>query len=206
MIPENCTTIIFDLGGVFLDIDYQLTQQEFEKIGATDFDSYYTQASQSGLFDNYEEGKISSAHFINKMLDFMPEGTDPNKVVHAWNAMIKEIPVENLALLKKLREKYQIIALSNTNELHIDYFEGKLKKHGANLLMTDFFDFVYYSSILGMRKPHPETFQHICDLHHLDKSKTVFIDDTIRHIEGAKKCGLNTIHFTKGAYNLSSII
>lgn len=205
MIPENITTIIFDLGGVFLDIDYQLTQNAFETLGATDFHSYYTQATQSGLFDDYEEGKTSSAHFINKMLDFMPAGTEANKVVHAWNAMIKEIPAENLDLLKQLRQKYKVIALSNTNELHVDYFEGKLKKHGENLQMSDFFDVVYYSNILGRRKPHPETFQYVCDVNQLDKSKTLFIDDTIRHIEGAQKCGLNTLHFTKGAYQLSTI-
>lgn len=205
MIPTNYTTIIFDLGGVFLDIDYQLTENAFVALGATDFQKHYTQAAQSGLFDDYETGKISSAHFINKMMDFMPAGTEPNKIVHAWNAMIKEIPAENLTLLKELRKNYQVIALSNTNDLHIDYFEGKLKKHGADLSMSDFFDHTYYSNILGMRKPHPETFQHVCDLHQLDKSKTLFIDDTIRHIEGAQKCGLNTIHFTQGAYQLKTL-
>ncbi len=202
---DNINTIIFDLGGVVLDIDYQLTQTAFEDLGATNFQEHYTQAAQNGLFDDYEIGKISSAHFINKVLEFMPVGTEPNKVVHAWNAMIKEIPAENLELLKRLRQSYQIIALSNTNALHIEYFEGKLRKHGENLKLADFFNHAYYSSELGKRKPHPETFQYVCDTHQLDKSKTLFIDDTIRHIEGAKTCGLNTFHFTDGAYNLGKI-
>ena len=202
---DNITTIIFDLGGVVLDIDYHLTQKAFEDLGLTNFQDHFTQAAQSGIFDDYEIGAISSAHFINKVLEFMPEGTNPNKVVHAWNAMIKEIPAENLTLLKQLREKYQVIALSNTNELHIEYFEGKLRKHGKDLHMTDYFDFAHYSSQLGMRKPNPETFQHVCDLHKLDKTKTLFIDDTIRHINGAEECGLNTFHFTDGAYKLNQL-
>lgn len=205
MISEGITTIIFDLGGVFIDIDYNLTLEEFKKIGSDNFHEHYTQAAQTGIFDLYEEGKISSNHFINKILEWMPQGTEPNKVVHAWNAMIKEIPADNLSLLQDLREKYQVIALSNTNDLHVDYFLGKLKKHGAELQMTDFFHHVYYSSDIGMRKPHVATFQHICDLHQLNKQKTLFIDDTIRHIEGAKECGLNTLHFTKGAYQLKDL-
>lgn len=202
---ENITTIIFDLGGVVLDIDYQLTQKAFEEMGAANFQEQFTQAAQSGIFDAYEVGEMSSAHFINKLMEFMPAGTSPNKVVHAWNAMIKEIPAENLTLLKKLKEKYQVIALSNTNELHIEFFEGKLRKHGKNLHMTDFFHFPYYSSQLGMRKPHVDTFQYVCNLHQLDKTKTLFIDDTIRHIEGAQKCGLHTFHFTDGAYQLNQL-
>lgn len=205
MISEGVSTIIFDLGGVILDLDYQLTQQAFEELGTGNFQQHYTQAAQSGLFDLYETGKISTNHFVNKLLDLLPKGTIPNKVVQAWNAMIKEFPAENLELLRKLKGDYQLILLSNTNELHIDFLERKLRKHGAHLKLKDFFSHAYYSSELGMRKPHPETFQHICELHQLNVSETLFIDDTAGHIEGAQKCGLKTYHFTEGACQLNQL-
>lgn len=203
MIPETVKTIIFDLGGVILDLDYQLTEQAFIKLGDETFQERYTQAAQTGLFDLFETGGISSNHFINKLLDFLPRGTNPNDVVAAWNAMILEFPIENLKLLEKLRGDYQLILLSNTNDLHIDYLERKLRKHFPNNRLADFFDVCYYSSAIGKRKPHPETFQWVCDQHQLNVSETLFIDDTIRHLEGAQKCGIQTVHFTQGAKALT---
>lgn len=199
---DGISTIIFDLGGVIIDIDYNLTKEAFENIGIEDFNQYYSQAAQSGVFDDYEVGKISSAIFINTLLDLLPKGTTANQIVHAWNAMIKEIPADNIELIQSLKAKgYQVGILSNTNEIHIDYFERKLQKLGVQHL-EEITDFAHYSSVLGKRKPDVDTFQTVCELHKLTPSKTLFIDDSIQHIEGAKKAGLNAFHFTKGAFHL----
>lgn len=202
---EGIKTIIFDLGGVIIDIDYQLTKHAFEQLGIDDFNRYYSQASQSGVFDEYEVGKISSAIFINTLLDLLPKGTTANQVVHAWNAMIKEIPAANIQLIKELKSKgFRVGILSNTNELHIDYFEGKLRKHGLYHL-SEITDFVHYSSVLGKRKPDVDTFQTVCELHQLQPSETLFIDDSEQHIVGAQKTGLKTKHFTQGAHQLPTL-
>lgn len=199
---DGIKTIIFDLGGVIIDIDYNLTKDAFENLGIDDFNKYYSQASQTGIFDDYEVGKVSTAIFINTLLDLLPKGTTANQIVHAWNAMIKEIPASNIELIKTLKSKgYQVGILSNTNETHIDYFERKLHKHGIQKL-NKIADFVHYSSVLGKRKPDVDTFKTVCELHQLNPVKTLFIDDSIQHIEGAKKIGLNTYHFTKGAFKL----
>ena len=91
---ESIENIIFDLGGVILNIDYQLTENAFKSLGLQDFSSMYTQAAQTGLFDNYEKGKCSTPYFINALLDFLPTNTSANKVVAAWNAMILDFPIE----------------------------------------------------------------------------------------------------------------
>lgn len=200
----NINTIIFDLGGVIIDVDYHLTKIEFEKLGMDNFDVYYSQAKQSHLFDDFETGRISSAIFINQLLDYLPHGITANQVVHAWNAMIKEIPSENIDLLKRLSGKYTVGILSNTNELHIDYFEQKLSHHGIKHL-NEIVDFVHYSSILGKRKPDRETFQTVCEMHHLTPSSTLFIDDSVQHIVGAGSCGIQTLHFVDGAHKLSEL-
>jgi len=202
---ENTKAIIFDLGGVILDIDYQLTLDAFAKLGAKDFNQHYTQAAQTGVFDEYETGKVSSEFFVNKLLDFLPQGTQPNQVVHAWNAMIKELPLENLDVLKRLQGKYRTFVLSNTNDLHLDFFHQLLKKYDPNLKLDDYLEKVYFSSQIGFRKPDPQAFQYVIEQNGLNPAETLFIDDTARHLEGAKKCGLKTFHFTKGAYQLASI-
>ena len=199
MIEHGIENIIFDLGGVILDIDYQLTAQAFKDLGLTDFDELYSQASQTDLFDNFEKGLVSPSHFVNSLLHYMPSGTTPNQVVAAWNAIVIGFPKENLDLLKKLKSKYRIFLLSNTNEIHVQHFTRRLSQTVSETSLDPFFEKVYYSSDIHMRKPNADIFDKVCNDNQLDRSKTVFIDDSIQHIEGAKKTGLNTFHFDKGA-------
>jgi FMN phosphatase YigB (HAD superfamily) len=202
---QNIENIIFDLGGVILNIDYNLTAQAFKDLGLTNFEEMYSQAAQTGLFDCFEKGLCSPSYFVNAILDYMPSGTSPNQVVAAWNAMILEFPTENLNLLLTLKEKYRIFLLSNTNEIHIQYFHRKLSQTVTEDTLVPFFEKVYYSSDVNLRKPDVEIFDKVCNDNQLDKSKTVFIDDTLQHIEGAKRAGLQTIHFQKGARNLTEL-
>jgi len=188
--------IIFDLGGVILNLDYQLTIDAFKKLGLEDFDTMYTQAKQSDLFDRFETGQISSQHFINKLLPFLPNHVTPNQVVHAWNAMILDFPIERLQFIEKLKTEKSIYLLSNTNEIHLDAVNRSLAKVVEKPL-SDYFTEVYYSHEVKMRKPHHMIFDFVCNQNNLDPSKTLFIDDTIGHIEGAKSFGLNTFHLTK---------
>lgn len=203
---ENIENIIFDLGGVIIDIDYKLTTKAFTNLGLTNFDEMYSQAAQTGLFDRLEKGLCSPSYFVNALLDYLPAGITPNQVVAAWNAMIIGFPMENLNLLKSLKDKYRVFLLSNTNEIHIQYFHRKLSQIVPENNLESFFEKVYYSSEVNMRKPDVEIFDLVCDENELDRSRTVFIDDTLQHIDGAKTAGINTIHFQEGAPNLLQIV
>jgi len=187
--------IIFDLGGVIINLDYQRTIDAFHLLGADDFQELYTQASQSSVFDDYETGKISSPHFINKLLDFLPSGISPNKVVAAWNEMILDVPIQKIDLLDRLKSKVPIFLLSNTNEIHMDKVRREWKKTTSQAMESSFHQ-IYLSYQLGMRKPDQEIFQQVCSNHQLDPSKTLFIDDSIQHVEGASSYGLCTYHLT----------
>ena len=110
----NAKHVIFDLGGVILNLDYTKTRTAFEALGLTNFDAIYSQANQSGLFDQFETGACSTPYFINHLLDFLPAGTTPNQVVAAWNAMILDFPIAQLELLERLKNSHRIFLLSNT--------------------------------------------------------------------------------------------
>jgi FMN phosphatase YigB (HAD superfamily) len=184
--------IIFDLGGVLIDLNYQLTINAFENLGITDFKDLYCQASQSGVFDTYETGKISTQRFINEVLHFIPKQCSPNLIVKAWNSMILDFKIDKLNLLLKLKEECRLFLLSNTNALHLDkvYIEwSKISKEP----LESFFDKAYFSHKIGMRKPDSEIFKHLCDENSLDPENTLFIDDSAQHIEGAEKFGLKTL-------------
>lgn len=203
---SSIDNIIFDLGGVIINLDYSLTTQAFQDLGLTNFEEMYSQAAQTGLFDRFEKGLCSTSYFVNALLDYMPAGTTPNQVVAAWNAMILEFPMENIDLLRTLKEKYRIFLLSNTNEIHIQYFNRKLSQLVSEKDLTPFFEKVYFSSEVNFRKPELEIFEKVINDQQLERTKTIFIDDTLQHIEGAQKAGINTFHFQKGARNLKDIL
>ncbi|MFT6500668.1 MAG: putative hydrolase of the HAD superfamily [Crocinitomicaceae bacterium] len=197
MINEKIHNIIFDFGGVIINIDYEVTIEAFKKLGIDNFEALYSQASQSNLFDDIETGKISPQHFINGLLELLPSGISPNKVVHAWNAMLLDIPKGRIELLQNLSTKYRIFLLSNTNSIHIDAALRTWDKV-SDTPIESVFETIYFSHMVGMRKPNLEIFDYVCEQHKLNKQETLFIDDSIQHIEGAKKSGLHALHLTGG--------
>ncbi len=201
---EKIEAIIFDLGGVFIHVDYLATIQAFEKIGFTDAALLYSQGEQAELFQQYEVGRISTAHFINKLLALSNKVISPNQVVQAWNAMIGEFELNSIAVLKQLQENVRIFLLSNTNELHLNLVHSKWNNVDSKPI-DFYFEKIHFSHEFGMRKPHPETFLSVCNQHNLIPENTLFIDDSIQHIEGAQKAGLRTLHLTS-IYDLPTVI
>lgn len=191
-IKKNIKNIIFDLGGVILNIDYNLTSNSFKKLGIRDFDLLYSQAKQNNLFDDFETGKISSDEFRSYIKQFIPNCSDKN-IDDAWNAMLLDLPKDRLNLLNNVNKKYRIFLLSNTNEIHINKFTEYIKTNFGGNIFDDIFENYYYSSDIGFRKPNKDAFEYVIYNNNLIAEETLFIDDSIQHIEGANKIGLNTI-------------
>src|ERR1041385_8056059 len=110
--------IIFDLGGVLLNLDMRKTRTAFHELGMTDFDNHFTQAKQSGIFDLFDCGKISPEEFRKELKKHLPNHISDEQIDAAWNAMLNDLPAERLKLLRQLAKKYRLFLLSNTNEIH----------------------------------------------------------------------------------------
>lgn len=190
---KQIENIVFDLGGVILNLDYERTRQAFNALQISDFDALYSQAQQTDLFDRFEKGECSTPYFINALLNFLPTGTTPNKVVAAWNAMILDFPLEKLNQLEALQKNYRLFLLSNTNDIHLQAVNRSLEKVSAKKL-PDFFEKAYYSHEIKQRKPHAEVFSWVCSENGILPENTLFIDDTAQHILGAKSIGMHTYH------------
>lgn len=182
--------IIFDLGGVLLNINYQLTIDAFISLGIEDFHNLYSQANQSNLFDGFEKGDISTEDFIKGIKSYLPKNISEKDVVDAWNAMLLDLPKERLDFLFELKSDYNTVLLSNTNAIHIDYFHQQLYEVYGKSSLAPYFNEVYFSCDLGMRKPDAEIFETICSNEGFDPAETLFIDDSIQHIEGAASIGI----------------
>ena len=195
---KDFDAIIFDLGGVIINLDYYKTTTAFEQLGLVNFNEMYSQAAQSGLFDDFEKGKHSVPYFVNKLLDYLPSSTSANQVVDAWNAMILDFPLTHLQLLEKLKNSHRIFLLSNTNEIHIQKVHQHLQLVSKHKTLHPYFEQTYFSSDIGMRKPDAEIFEFVLQENNLDPRKTLFIDDTEQHILGAQNVGIQTYHLKKG--------
>ena len=191
---KNIKTIIFDLGAVLLNINYQLTIIEFAKFGVKNTDSFYSNKVQTNLFDEIETGKISADRFL-KSLQKETENASTNELRNAWNSMLLDLPKERIELLKKLKQDFPIYLLSNTNSIHISEFRKKLGETKYQEFYN-LFDKVYYSHEIGFRKPNKEAFQLILDENNLKANEVLFIDDSPQHIEGANKLGIQTHHLS----------
>ncbi len=188
--------ILFDLGGVLINVDYNKTKEAFEELGIDDFNALFSQAQQNDLFSDYETGKISSFHFINKLLELLPAGTSANQVVHAWNAMILDFPIERMNYMEKLAEEAKLYVLSNTNDIHVEKALRNLKKVTPKKL-EDYFTEVFFSHEIGDRKPNVSAFKLVLERMNAQPEDVLFVDDSLQHIEAAKSLGIETIHLTQ---------
>jgi glucose-1-phosphatase len=191
---KGIKNIIFDLGGVVINIDYKLTLNEFRELGFKDIEKVYTQFSQLLWFDSYDRGRISSGEFISGFRKYLGPTTSDEQIINAWNAMLLDFPSERAELLLELKGKYRTFLLSNTNEIHIDYYNGRIQKEYGYPGLQIFFEKDYYSHIVGMRKPDAEIFEYVLKENSLDPSETLFIDDSFQHVEGARKTGIRAYH------------
>jgi len=189
--------IIFDLGGVILNLDYTKTVDEFKKIGLLNFQDLYSQKMQNILFDDFEKGEVSSAEFISCLIDSENLKIKEIDFINAWNAMLLEIPMKKLEFIDALKKDYKVFLLSNTNEIHINKFEDDLKKNNMLNQFYKCFDKVYYSSRMGKRKPDENCFKQVLEENQLVPQQTLFIDDSVQHIKGAKRIGIETFHLEK---------
>jgi len=185
--------IIFDLGGVLLNIDYQKTINAFKDLGIENFDLMYSQASQFNLFDDLEVGKINETLFVNKLKRYLPENTEEEQIIKAWNAMLLDFPLERFEMLKKVSLNYKTYLLSNTNIIHLTEYKKYLDSYFGYENFEACFKKVWLSHEIKMRKPHPETFLKLLAQEQMFIEETLFIDDSIQHVEGAKEAGLNAI-------------
>jgi glucose-1-phosphatase len=188
---KNIRNIIFDLGGVIINLDIPKTIAEFNKLCPLKFEEIYTQAAQSELFDLFDRGSVSPEEFFSKLREKINYTGKEDVMILAWNAMLLDIPQKRLDLLVRAKQKYNTFLLSNTNETHIAVFERNLYlQHGVKNF-EDYFDRVYYSCRMNLRKPDKEIFEFVLKENNLLPEETVFIDDSIQHVKGAGEAGIN---------------
>ena len=184
--------IIFDLGAVILNINYQNTIDEFTKLGIRNAVNFYSKKIQTDLFNQIETGQISGNQFM-QALQKETNNANIKQLEYAWNAMLLDLPDNRILLLKELKKNYTIYLLSNTNSIHIDALKNQLG-NTEWLAFCKLFDKMYLSHELGLRKPDAKIFEYILMEQKLKTKEVFFIDDSQQHITSAKKLGILCHH------------
>lgn len=193
---NNLKNIIFDLGGVVLNLNYSLTVQAFRKyIPDLNEETFFGKAEQLKFFSDYEIGAISTAEFKSQFESHYGTHFQDKVFSDCWNAMILDFPLRRVELLRELRTQGRsVFLLSNINELHEKEVERKFSLLNLSISLEDLFHKVYYSHKISMRKPSEEIFNLVLKENDLNKEETFFIDDSLQHIIGAQKFGIQALH------------
>ena len=193
---KNCKAVIFDLGGVLLNIDYRLTIAAFNELGVKNADLFYSKKIQNPIFDKIEVGAINPKEFLDA-LQKECKNASIEQVENAWNSILLDLPENRLDCIKKLKNNYKIFLLSNTNEIHIKAFRKKIGEKQWEAF-SSLFDKMYLSHQIGFRKPGKEAFQIILEENKIKPNEVFFIDDSPQHIEAAKKLGIHCHYLVAG--------
>ena len=196
-ILNGIKNIIFDLGGVLLNIDPQKTIDAFSRLGMEQLVGDKGLSYDHDIFYQMELGKITSEEFRNGVRKLFSGEVTDDQIDAAWTAMLLDFPVVRVELVKKLRKDFRIYLFSNTNAIHVEKYHSIFRnQHGFEV--SSLFEKDFYSSEIGYRKPSPESYQEIIRLSGINPEESLFIDDSLPNVEAAITSGLKGIWLEPG--------
>lgn len=202
---KNIKNLLFDFGGVIVNIKKENAIKRFKEIGLSNIEDYLNEFRQEGIFLEYEEGKLNSHEFYAEFrrLAGKADITD-EEIDSAWIAFMDGIPEYKLKLLKELRKKYKVYLLSNTNPSIINWACSRsFSPEGEPI--TAFFDKCYLSFEIGFAKPDKEIYEYVIKDSGMNPKETLFFDDGEANIKVAQKLGFQT-HLTDQNEDLKKVI
>lgn len=188
--------ILFDMGGVIIDLNVSATLEAFYNMGFPADLLRYPENYNTDIFFKYETGVISSEEFRDSIRKETGVTFEDAVFDDAWRAMLLDIPQERISLIKQLASKYDIYILSNTSPLHTPVFEKLFQKNGG-ISMNKLFKKCFYSNEIGYHKPDDSSFRFVLENAGIVAEETLFLDDNIHNIKAAQGLGFNAIHISE---------
>jgi len=185
--------IVFDLGGVILDLNVERTFQAFAGLGDLSMDAIKSLADQD-FFKQYEVGEIDDPTFRAHLREELEFKGPEDILEEAWNAMLGPIAKSKFELLDQLAPKFRLYLMSNTNAIHMKRILRIADHFSPQKRFYDYFDKVFLSNEVGERKPNAGFYEYLMRDVSLSPSKTLFIDDLEENIEAARALGWQGHH------------
>jgi glucose-1-phosphatase len=195
----NIKNVLFDLGGVILDIDPARGLEAFRKLGVPDMVASNIRYNEKDIFLEFEKGLISEKQFIEKIKQMSGVHMIDEEVLAAWNTILQDLPKERVDMLHKLHHssRFRVFLLSNTNPTHIRLSNQMLREQTGIESLEILCEKAYYSYRLQMRKPDAEIFHYVLDDSSLKPEETLFVDDSKVNIDAARQLGIESFHLSE---------
>lgn len=193
---KGIKNIIFDFGGIIVDLDRQATVQAFGKLGFDTAEAYIGNYVQRGAFSAMETGQMSAKEFCDHISAQAGHPLPPEEIFRAWNRMLVRIPLHRLQLIRSLRPRFRTYLLSNTNAIHWDYSCHRLLA-AAGIGMEDCFDRIFLSFKMHLMKPDSNIFRKVMEETKVQPGETLFIDDSEENCRTAERLGMQVFHSQK---------
>jgi putative hydrolase of the HAD superfamily len=203
LVPHEIKNLIFDLGGVIINLDVNRTFQAFADLASRSLEEVKSNISEKRFFNEYEKGLLTDDEFRANIRTLLNTNVTDAQIDTAWNAMLLDIPAEKYKLLLKLKSNYKVFLLSNTNNIHLESVNQIVFNDTGQSDLSFYFHKDYYSHLMKMRKPDTEIFEQVLLENNLVANQTYFLDDNLENIKGAKSIGIQTAHITSPELVLS---
>lgn len=191
-------TLIFDLGNVIIDLKDE--QHWWEEVFLSMFDRQaVVELYQDGFFRNYESGKMSDEAFLNSLSVFLKDGYSKDDIRKGWIELLGDLPKHRLEALEALRQSFDVLLLSNTNDIHLQYIHQQLEDEYSFNPFDRIFRKQYYSHHLGTSKPEKEIYRLLIADSGIAPEQSLFMDDKPENLTAAAALGIRTLHIPKGS-------
>lgn len=189
--PPHIRTVIFDFGGVLLNLNPDKCRKAFHDLGIHQIEEFIDRYRPKGLFYEAECGNIGQETFISELQKLAPRPTTRDEIIAAYTSFLIELPLHKLELISRLKERCQVYLLSNINELCFNFCKEKFFA-GQGYRMEECFDRMYLSYRMQICKPDPGIYEQMLADSGLDPATTFFVDDSRNNTEVAERYGIST--------------
>ncbi|MDJ1473654.1 HAD family hydrolase [Xanthocytophaga flava] len=200
---NSAPNLIFDMGGVIIDINLQLAIKALARLANYNEEELKNRFWSSDFFLAHETGHCSDADFRSNICTLLQLTIDDVEIDRAWNALLLEIPAKRIELLKELRKTHKLYLLSNTNAIHVKAINQLLLEQYELNGMEDLFDKVYYSHQIGKRKPGQEIYTYVLADAGLNAQDCIFFDDLPANLQAAAETGIQTVQIIPGQFTIN---
>jgi putative hydrolase of the HAD superfamily len=191
---QNIKNIIFDLGNVLLDLELPNIEHGFRQLFGDDYAKAGAELKKNQIFELYETGGLSTEEFVDAIRMSVTPHLLPEQVIGVWNSIFRTMPTERFDMLLRLRQNYKVFLLSNINDLHANWIDDyMLREHNLDGFQSIYFDGVYYSHLIRLRKPNADAYEYVLADAEIKAEESVFIDDLQVNIAAAANVGIHTI-------------
>lgn len=184
--------LLFDFGGVLVDLDMERCSRAFRSLGI-DVSRFLHPYRQSGTFMEFERGYATFEQCCREIREsqHVPYVSD-EQIRWAWNTFLLDVPAERLDFLLRLKQRYRLFLLSNTNDVHWQLATDIYFRHNG-LQLNDFFEQCFLSFRMHLDKPSPDIFNAVAEQAGIQPAETLFLDDSDANCQAARSCGFQAL-------------